>query len=57
MKSIEFGVCGARYDVNVITYLSSCINQLQIEVLTVHIDQFVKCCQREFIAFLKNKIK
>lgn len=50
----ELGGCGDRYAVNVITYLSSCINQLKIEVLTVHIDQFVKCCQRKFVA-LKNK--
>lgn len=50
------GGCGARCDISGVTYLSSCINQLKVEVLTVHIDQFVKRCQRESVA-LKTKKK
>lgn len=44
-------------DMSIITYLSSCIDQLKIEVLTVHINQFVKRCQREFVGFKKKQKK
>ena len=40
--------------INAITYLPSCIHQLKIKVLTVHVHQFVKCCQREFVVWKNN---